>query len=66
MNVPQGTIKTYDEATKSGVILDDAKNEIAFDADSFKGTGVRGFRLGQRVKWTADGGKIAHLTLVTL
>jgi cold shock CspA family protein len=64
--MPQGTIKTYDESTKSGVILDDAKNEISFDADSFKGTGVRGFRLGQRVKWNADGDRISHLTLVTL
>ena len=61
----QGTIKTYDESTKSGVILDDAKNEIVFDAESFKGTGMRGFRLGQRVKWNVEGNKITHLTLVT-
>ena len=65
MNVPQGTIKTYDETSKSGVILDDAKNEILFDVDSFRGTGIRMFRLGQRVKWAVDGDKIRHLTLVT-
>ncbi|MFN2615177.1 MAG: hypothetical protein ABR552_10235 [Actinomycetota bacterium] len=64
--MPQGTVKTYDEQTKSGLILDDAKNEIAFDADSFKGTGVRGFRLGQRVKWNVEGNRISRLTLVTL
>ena len=64
--MPQGTIKTFDEQTRSGVILDDAKNEIPFGADALKGTGVRLFRLGQRVKWDDEGGKITHLTLVTL
>jgi 2-phospho-L-lactate guanylyltransferase len=66
----QGTIKTYDEQTKSGVILDDAKKEYAFDHEAFRTTGVRLFRLGQRVKFHVIGDgertKVRDLTLVTL
>lgn len=66
----QGTIKTYDEQTKSGVILDDAKKEYTFDHEAFRNTGVRLFRLGQRVKFHVIGDgertKVRDLTLVTL
>ena len=44
--MPQGTIKTYDETSRSGVIMDDQKRELAFDADSFRHSGVRLFRIG--------------------
>lgn len=68
--MPQGTIKVYDEQRKSGTLLDDAKNEYAFDHESFRTTGVRGFRLGQRVKYSLVGegpdAKVRNLTLVTL
>jgi 2-phospho-L-lactate/phosphoenolpyruvate guanylyltransferase len=67
--VAQGTIKTYDENSRSGIILDDAKRELAFDADSFRHSGIRMFRLGQRVKFQVVGqGDTAHvrdLTIVT-
>jgi cold shock CspA family protein len=66
----QGTVKTYDESSRSGVILDDQKQEHAFDADSFRHSGVRLFRIGQRVKYQIVGqGDRAHvreLTLITL
>jgi cold shock CspA family protein len=68
--VPQGTIKTYDTQSRSGVLMDDQKHELAFDADSFRHSGVRLFRVGQRVKYQIVGqGDRAHvrdLTLVTL
>ncbi|MGZ4144147.1 MAG: cold-shock protein [Actinomycetota bacterium] len=68
--MPQGTIKTYDETSRSGIIVDDGKRELAFDADSFRHSGVRMFRIGQRVKFQIAGqGDRAHvreLTLVTL
>ena len=68
--MPQGTIKTYDDASRSGVIMDDQKNELAFDADSFSHSGVRMFRLGQRVKYQIVGqgerARVRDLTLVTL
>ena len=66
----QGTIKTYDERSRSGIILDDAATEIAFDQDSFRTSGIRLFRIGQRVKFhlTGEGErtKVHDLTIVTL
>ena len=68
--MPQGTIKTYDETSRSGIIMDDQKNELAFDADSFRHSGVRLFRIGQRVKYQLVGhderAQVRELTLVTL
>ncbi|MHB8513522.1 MAG: hypothetical protein ACYDCC_15305 [Actinomycetota bacterium] len=68
--INQGTIKTYDPQTRSGIILDDARNELLFDLESFKGTGMREFRLGQRVRYTLVGEpprqKVRDLMLLTL
>ncbi|MCA1831312.1 MAG: hypothetical protein ABR548_10795 [Actinomycetota bacterium] len=66
----QGTIKTYDAPTRSGVIMDDAKTEFPYGPDSFKESGLRELRLGQRVKFNVTGEgdkmKVFDLTLVTL
>jgi cold shock CspA family protein len=68
--MPQGTIKTYDTTNRSGVIMDDQQRELAFDADSFRHSGVRLFRIGQRVKYQlvgqAERAQVRDLTLVTL
>lgn len=68
--MPQGTIKTYDESSRSGIILDDAKTELAFDEESFRHSGVRLFRIGQRVKFQVVGegskARVRDLTIVTL
>ena len=65
----QGTIKDYDIATKVGTLLDDQAEEYAFDAASFEGSGVRMFRLGQRVKFDVEGEgarrKVRNLQIVT-
>ena len=65
----QGTIKSYDPDSKSGIILDDAKQEQSFDADSFVHSGIRMFRIGQRVKYQVVGHgektSVRDLTLVT-
>lgn len=67
--MPQGTIKTYNPSTRSGLILDDAKTEIAFDFESFHASGLREFRLGQRVKFRLEGEvprrKVRDLTIVS-
>lgn len=67
--MPQGTIRTYNDQSRSGLILDDAKNEIAFDHDSFRETGVREFRIGQRVRFKLEGEpprrKVRELTIVS-
>lgn len=65
----QGTIKTYDPESRSGVILDDAKVEYAYGPESFSSSGLREFRLGQRVKFKVEGQgekqAVRDLTLVT-
>lgn len=62
----QGTVKTYDEQSRNGVILDDTLAEHAFDAQSFAGSGLRMLRLGQRVKFTLDGVRVRDLNILTL
>lgn len=64
--MPQGTIKSYDEPTKAGVILDDAKQEHRFGHDAFITSGVRLFRLGQRVRYQLEGTRVTDLTILTL
>ena len=65
----QGTIKTYDPATRSGIIYDDMKIEYSFDPDSYRSSGLREFRLGQRVKFNVEGegpkAKVRELTIVS-
>ncbi len=65
----QGTIRTYNAQSRSGLILDDAKNEIPFDYQAFRNTGIREFRIGQRVKFNLEGDrsrpKVRDLTIVS-
>ena len=67
--MPQGTIRTYNAQTHSGIIMDDTKVEIPFDHDAFRNTGVREFRIGQRVKFSLQGepprAKVRDLTIVS-
>ena len=67
--MPQGTIRTYNAQSRSGLIIDDAKQELAFDFDSFRASGVREFRIGQRVKFLVEGDaprvKVRDLTIVS-
>ena len=67
--MPQGTIKTYDPATRSGVLLQDDRTEVHIDVVSMEGSGLRYLRLGQRVKYDLgdEGGKkvargLRHIT----
>ena len=67
--MPQGTIRAYNSQSRSGLILDDGKNELAFDFESFRNSGVREFRIGQRVRFDLMGGperpKVRELTIVS-
>jgi cold shock CspA family protein len=69
MSVAQGTIKDYDERSKTGSLLMDDRSEVAVDATSIEGSNILTLRIGQRVRFDlseADGGPIArHLRLVT-
>jgi cold shock CspA family protein len=65
----QGTIKDWDEETRTGSLLMEDRTEVRIDATSIEGSNIRTLRLGQRVRFDltqADGGPIARtLTLVT-
>jgi cold shock CspA family protein len=67
--MPQGTVRTYNAQSRSGLILDDTKNEIPFDQEAFRNTGIREFRIGQRVKFQLVGDpprqKVRDLTIVS-
>ena len=66
----QGTIKEFDLGSRSGSLLMEDRSEIAIDATSLEGAGLRTLRIGQRVKFDlADeaGRKVARsLRLVTI
>jgi 2-phospho-L-lactate guanylyltransferase len=65
----QGTIKEFDGATRSGSLLMEDRTEVAIDATSLEGAGIRLLRLGQRVRFdlTEEAGqKVARsLRIVT-
>ena len=67
--MPQGTVKTYDVENRTGSLLTDDQQEVAIDAGSVEGAGIRYLRIGQRVKFdVADeaGKKVARtLRIVT-
>jgi cold shock CspA family protein len=63
--VPQGTVKTYDVENRIGSLLTDDQQEVAIDAGSVEGAGIRYLRIGQRVKFDMadEGGKKVARTL---
>jgi cold shock CspA family protein len=67
--VAQGTIKEFDEATRTGSLLTEAREEIFIEADSIGDAAIRTLRIGQRVKFdvTQSGERaVAHdLRIVT-
>ena len=68
--MPQGTIHTFDTASGSGSLLDDALNEVRFGGRAMQASGLRELRIGQRVRYTmAPGGgtdEVATLNIVSL
>jgi cold shock CspA family protein len=67
--VAQGTIKHWDEQTRTGTLLMDDRAEVAIDGASIEGSNIRTLRLGQRVRFEltdADGTPLSRkLRLVT-
>jgi cold shock CspA family protein len=63
--VPQGTVKQYDIAERSGTLLTDEEEEIVIDPGSVEGAGIRYLRIGQRVKFEVadEGGRKVARTL---
>lgn len=66
----QGTIKDFEENTRSGTLLMDDGTEVAIEPESLAGSGLLTLRLGQRVRFKLDdsdesGGIARQLRLVT-
>ncbi len=65
----QGTVKDYVIAERTGSLLLDDRTEVAIDAESTEGSGIRYLRIGQRVNLDVaeeSGRKIArNLRIVT-
>lgn len=65
----QGTIKEWDEQTRTGSLLMDDRSEVSIDTVSIDGSNIRTLRLGQRVRFEltdAQGTALARqLRLVT-
>jgi len=68
--VAQGTVKDFDDDSRTGTLLMEDRSEVRIDAASLEGAGIRTLRLGQRVRFQlADeaGTKVARtLRLVTV
>ncbi|MFB6393377.1 cold-shock protein [Polymorphospora lycopeni] len=62
----QGTVATYNPLTRSGTLLLDDGDEIAFGAPAFDASGLRLLRPGQRVRVEHDeSGQVSRVTLPT-
>jgi 2-phospho-L-lactate guanylyltransferase len=46
----QGTVASYDAATRSGTVVLDDGHELGFEAAALAGSGLRLLRPGQRVR----------------
>lgn len=67
--MPQGTVKYFDTATKTGTILTDDQHELPVDAETFAASRLLELRLGQRVRFEIEGSgedqRVRQLDLVS-
>lgn len=63
--MPQGTIRDYDQESRTGTLLMDDRTEVHIDPTSVEGAALRFLRIGQRVKFdlAEEGGKKVARTL---
>lgn len=69
--MPQGTVKRYDHASRTAVLLDDQLVQLEVDREAIAASGVLELRLGQRVRYEleedADGApRVTNLAIVTM
>jgi cold shock CspA family protein len=68
--MPQGTVKHFDPETFTGTVLTDGQEELPFDTETFRNSGLLELRLGQRVRFEVeegdDGKRVRDLQLVSL
>ncbi|MFB4286527.1 hypothetical protein ACBI99_02740 [Nonomuraea sp. ATR24] len=61
----QGTVRSFDEATRSGSVFLDDGTVLTFPAHAFDAGPLLLLRTGQRVNFTVSGGEIGYITLST-
>ncbi|MER5621379.1 hypothetical protein [Streptosporangium sp. NPDC002544] len=61
----QATVRSFEEATRSGSVFLDDGTEIPFGAAAFDAGPLRLLRAGQRVNIVMDGDDVAYITLST-
>jgi hypothetical protein len=61
----QGTVRSYDERSRSGSVYLDDGTVLEFAAPALRGSGLRLLRPGQRVRIRRDAGPISAITLAT-
>lgn len=64
--MPQGTIKDFDIQTGNGTVVQDDRQELTFDTETFLASNLEELRLGQRVRFRRDGDHARDLQLVSL
>jgi cold shock CspA family protein len=64
--MPQGTVKSFDAATRSGTLVDDTLAEFSYTEAAFISSGLRELRIGQRIRFERDGDTISQLNIVSL
>jgi cold shock CspA family protein len=64
----QGTVKSFDPATRESVVLTDDRREWSVPAAAFARSGLRGLTLGQRVKFRVEEGtgQVTYVNILTL
>ncbi|PZG21591.1 hypothetical protein [Nonomuraea aridisoli] len=61
----QATVRTFDEATRSGTVFLDDGTVLEFGTAAFEAGPLRLLRSGQRVNLAMSGGEITYVTLST-
>lgn len=68
--MPQGTVKSFDPETSTGVIVKDDLVEIDIDREAFTASRLMELRLGQRVRFEleedGDDVRVTQLNIVSL
>lgn len=68
--MPQGTVRRFDPATRTGTLLDDRLRELRYDQETFDASGLMELRVGQRVRFELEGDeddpRVTRLGIVSL
>ena len=69
--MPQGTVKTFDKAARTAVLLDDSLRQLEVDSEAIAASGLLELRLGQRVRFELEedpsgAERVTNIDVITL